>query len=378
MPQGMVLKSDGFASNLYDPDNDFSLSRYCMEQSIEYGDELIPVPLQTFIDYGLAFRDRFVPSLEETNVSSIRHDGKCFVLDLCDGVTISARRVVIAIGVGHFRHVPELLAALPADFVSHSYDHHDLDSFADRCVAVLGGGASAIDLAALLKERGCEVQLICRSNGLKFANPPTGAKRSLWQRLRHPRSGLGPGLRSRLCTDAPMLFHFMPERFRLEVVRRHLGPAAGWPMKDKLIGRVPLLTGHRLVSAAVVDGSAALQLRGASGDDVIIRVDHIVAATGYRVDIRRLDFLDSSLLSRVKHVDQTPILSTRFESSVEGLFFIGPVAANSFGPLMRFAFGANFAARRLMPILSRPLRMVPSPSKQPRKPWHDVEATPQP
>jgi hypothetical protein len=41
-------------------------------------------------------------------------------------------------------------------------------------------------------------------------------------------------------------------------------------------------------------------------------------------------------------------LSSRFESSVPGLFFVGALSANTFGPLTRFAFGAGFAAERLV------------------------------
>ena len=366
MPKGMLLKSDGFASSLFDPGNDFPLSRFCIEQSIDYSDERTPVRLQTFVDYALAFKERFVPSLEETIINSVRRDGRKFVLHLSDGTCIQARRVVVAIGVERFRYIPAPLDILRAEFVSHSYDHHDLNPFAGRRVAVIGAGASAIDLAGLLNELGCEVQLICRSDKLKFANPPAAGERTLWQRMRHPRSGLGPGWRSRLCTDAPLIFHFMPKAFRLEVVRRHLGPAAGWPMRDKVIGRVPVLSGHQLISAAVADGLPTLALRRRGGGDVVIQVDHIIAATGYRVDIRRLDFLEEPLLQRLEHVNQTPILSTHFESSIEGLFFVGPIAANSFGPLMRFAFGAGFASRRLTLALGR-LSRTPSPIPGRRK-----------
>ena len=52
MPKGMLLKSDGFASNLYDPKGDIPLARYCQENSIEYSDDRIPVRLDTFVNYG--------------------------------------------------------------------------------------------------------------------------------------------------------------------------------------------------------------------------------------------------------------------------------------------------------------------------------------
>jgi hypothetical protein len=356
MPEGMLLKSDGFASNLYDPGNELTLSRFCKERSIEYHDDLVPVRLQTFVEYGRAFKDHYAPELEETIVDSIRQEGAGFAFNLENGVKVRAHRVVAATGVGYFRYIPPPLERLPAEFVSHSYDHHDLSPFKGRRVAIVGGGASAIDLAGLLSQRGCEVQLICRREELAFANPPL-INRPLWQRIRHPRSGIGPGLKSRFYTDAPLLFHFMPVGLRQEVVRNHLGPAAGWPMKDKVVGRIPVLSGCELANAQVTDGCVRLELRNRIGETISVRADHVIAATGYRVDIRRLSFLDKSLLSRIAHASQAPVLSTRFESSVSGLFFTGPIAANSFGPLMRFAFGAGFASRRLLPVLSRPLHV---------------------
>jgi thioredoxin reductase len=373
MPQGMFLKSDGFASNLYDPDGAYPLSRFCRDHSIDYSDDRLPVRLDTFVDYGLAFRDRYAPGLKDILVDTLSGDNNSFLLDLEDGSKVRARRVVVATGIGHFRYIPPPLDSLSTEYVSHSYDHHDLSSLVGRRIAVIGSGASAIDTAGLLAERGCQVQLICRSERLVFASPPP-ATRSLWTRFMYPHSGLGPGLRSRLCTDAPLLFHFMPKGFRQEVVRRHLGPAAGWPMRNKVIGRVPVFCGHELTSATTVDGSVLLQFRNPRGETVDIRVDHVISATGYRVDIRKLHYLDKSLLARLNHLNQTPVLSTRFESSIDGLFFTGPIAANSFGPLMRFALGARFASRRLLPILSHPSRSKSRDLKQSKKAGLDIEA----
>jgi hypothetical protein len=355
MPEGMLLKSDGFASNLYDPANDFTLSRFCSDRSIEYHDELIPVHLETFVRYGLAFKDRFAPKLEDCTVSALRKEGAGFAFNLENGAKVRARSVVAATGVGHFRFVPPPLDKLPAEFVSHSFDHHDLGRFKGRRVAIIGSGASAVDLAGLLNERGCDVQLISRREKLLIHNPPQPT-RSLWQQIRHPRSGLGPSLRSRLCTDAPLLFYLMPHAFRQRVGPRHPGPAAGYPMRDKVVGRVPVFYARKLLAASISNDSVQLDLASNSGENMKVHVDHVIAATGYRIDVRRLDYLDQSLLSQLAHAGQAPILSTRFESSVRGLFFTGPIAATSFGPLMRFAFGAGFATRRLLPILSRPAR----------------------
>ena len=58
MPEGMLLKSDPFASNLADPKDYYTLARYSAERSIEHS-ESKPVLLSTFCEYGLAFQKRF-------------------------------------------------------------------------------------------------------------------------------------------------------------------------------------------------------------------------------------------------------------------------------------------------------------------------------
>jgi hypothetical protein len=353
MPRGMWLKSDGFASSLYDPAGEYPLAEFCRERAIDYHRERIPVRLDTFVEYGLAFQKRFAPHLDQRRVVALARQDGGFVLTLEDGGICRAERAVVAVGLGDYRFVPPELAGFSPEHVSHSYDHRDLGGLAKRRVAVIGGGASAIDLAGLLKDAGGDVQLIARRKALKFGGPPGAAGRSLWSRLRHPPSGLGPGWRSRLSTDAPLLFHLLPARARREIVRRHLGPAASWRMREKVVARVPVLSGCDLVGARVKGGQVELILLTADQTLRVEAVDHVVAATGYRVDLGRLAFLAAELRSEIACNAGAPILTTRFESTAPGLFFIGPSAADSFGPLMRFAFGAGFAARRVAGRLSR-------------------------
>jgi Pyridine nucleotide-disulphide oxidoreductase len=358
MPKGMVLKSDPFASNLSDPQDFYTLARFSEEQSIPYS-ESEPVKLDIFCNYGLAFQKRCAPRLVEVEVSTIERRGDEFIISLDNGDKVSARRVVIAVGVGPFRHVPEILGTLPNRFVSHSFDHRDLSDFSGARVAVVGGGASAIDLAGLLHERGCDVTLVSRRAELKFTGgwgSPQSGPTSLWRQMRHPPSGLGPGLRSRLSTDAPLLIHALPKRLRFEFVRRHLGPAASKVMKERVVGRVPMLLGRELLAAAIEDSRLALTLSRKDGPHEVLHVDHIIAASGFRVDLSRLTLLSPSLRKDIAVYRGAPILTQRFESSVPGLYFIGLTAAASFGPLMRFTFGARYAARRLTRALVRSQR----------------------
>src|ERR1700704_4700046 len=82
MPSGMSLKSDGFASNLYDPEDRFTLKRFCEERGIAYADIGIPVRLDTFTAYGLAFKKEMVPELEERMVVAIARQPPGFAITL--------------------------------------------------------------------------------------------------------------------------------------------------------------------------------------------------------------------------------------------------------------------------------------------------------
>jgi hypothetical protein len=355
MPKGMMLKSDGFASDIYDPEKAFTLRQFCAERGIKYADTGVPVQLDTFSAYGLAFRDRMVPELEDKLVASVDRAPGGFLLRLEDGETFQARKVVLAVGITHFEHVPENLAHLPAEFFSHSARHREVEPFRGRSVVVIGGGASALDLAGLLREAGADVQLVSRAAELHFHRQPTGKPRSWWQQIRHPQSGLGPGARSRFYADAPGAFHYLPESIRLDIVRRALGPSGGWFIRDKVIGKLPLHLGCTPQGAEVQNGKVHLKVRAADGTQSEIVTEHVIAATGYKVDLERLQFLNPEIRSKVKTLNGAPVLSSNFESSVDGLYFGGVSGANSFGPVMRFAFGAGFAARTITSALTKSL-----------------------
>jgi hypothetical protein len=348
MPKGMLLKSDGFASSLSDPRGDFSLKQFCGERGIDYADMGSPVRLETFSAYGRAFQERMVPELEEKLVRNVDHSGDGFVLTLENGEEVKTKRVIFAVGITHFLNVPAVLRQLPGEFLSHSFEVSEVDGFRGRRVVVIGAGSSAIDLAALLYEAGADVQLVARAKALLFHEKmPMDKPRSLWQKVRSPLSGLGPGIRSRMFADVPGVFRYLPENYRLRTVRTFLGPAGGWFAKERVMGKVPLVLGYSVERAAVSDHHVSLQLRSDDGSLRSLDAEHVIAATGYKVDVSRLTFLNDSLRDKIRLLEGAPILSSSFESSVRGLYFVGLAAANSFGPVMRFACGAGYTARRL-------------------------------
>jgi cation diffusion facilitator CzcD-associated flavoprotein CzcO len=347
MPQGMFLKSDGFASNVWDPSGRFTLRHYCEARGLPYKDTGLPVSREIFADYGADFAAQCVPHLEREMVREICEAKTGFRLTLESGETLTARRVILAVGISHFADIPKALSALSPSVVSHSSRNPDLGIFAGREMIVLGAGASALDCAALLAGAGASVKLVARAPKIHFHDGPTLGPRPLMDRLRAPSTGLGPGWRSKLCTDAPLLFHRMPERFRLLVIKKHLGPAPGWWTRDMVETKVAFHLGQSVESAAQTTNGVAITLAGADGARSVMTADHLIAATGYRPNIRSLGFLSPSLQARLRTAGDAPALSMNFESSVPGLFFTGLAAANSFGPMLRFAYGAGFTARRL-------------------------------
>jgi thioredoxin reductase len=113
------------------------------------------------------------------------------------------------------------------------------------------------------------------------------------------------------------------------------------------------MLGANVIRSGPSNGGAAVSFRMNDGSNRTIEADHVIAATGFRVDMRQLRFMSLALMERLRCADQTPVLSPHFETSVPGLFIVGVAAGNSFGPLLRFAYGAGFASRRLSVFLCR-------------------------
>ncbi|MEJ0028079.1 MAG: NAD(P)-binding domain-containing protein [Rhizomicrobium sp.] len=353
MPKGMCLKSEGFASNLSAPDPDSTLEAWCAANGKAYSAQKIPVALEDFVAYADWFARTYVPTLEQLNVINLMRGDKGYTLTLETGAIVHAKRVVMAVGITWFKSLPEELKHLPASHVSHSFDHKTAERFRGKDVVVLGAGASAIDTAICFHEAGARVKIVARRKTIAYHVAPGEEEPTIIGQLQNPDTGIGPGWRSFFCVNAPLLFHRLPKALRLEVTRRHLGPAPGWFTRDKVEGNIPTMLGTTLLGARLAEGRVALDLADDRGTKSTLVVDHVVAATGYKPDLARLPFLDAELRNAIDQIDGTPVLSDQFEASMPDLYFMGLAAANSFGPLLRFMFGAEFAAPRLAAHLRR-------------------------
>ena len=150
MPKGMMLKSDGFASNLSSPDPESTLKVWCADRGVEYHDQLIPVPLSVFVEYSAWFQKRYVPRLEEQQVVSLAKSPRGFILTLDNGERLEAANVVLAVGINWFQNLPPSLRGLPRELLSHSFGHTELSRFSGKRVLILGAGASAVNVTVAL------------------------------------------------------------------------------------------------------------------------------------------------------------------------------------------------------------------------------------
>ncbi len=339
MPRGMNLRSYWWATNLADPKKQLGIQQFAKATSQALP---APIPLQMFVDYGLWFQQHAVPNVDETFVTSIEREGNYFLLTLADGRRVSSLAVVMAVGLRHYDYRPEEYSGLPGELVSHTVEHADFSRFAGKRVAVIGRGQSAVESAALLYEAGAEVHLITR--GPIYWLPVDGRKRSLWERIRWPLNGISPGWKNWVLHHQPYVFYHVPAEPKRKHIEQSLWRAASAWLKERVIGKVVIHEGEQVQKVEVVDGQVALQL----ASNQTVKVDHVLLATGYHINVKRLPMLSPSLLDAVQ-VDEhnSPVLSSSFESSVPGLYFVGIAALCNFGPLYRFVCGAKAAAERV-------------------------------
>jgi cation diffusion facilitator CzcD-associated flavoprotein CzcO len=350
MPAGMLLKSTPAASNLDAPQRGHTLVDYCDAAGIPrlVTDEDI-VPVETFIAYGRWFQQKLVPELEQVRVVSVdRSEQGGFQLKLDSGESFTARAVVVATGLSGLSHLPPELAAAAPDGpaptapVSHSSQHHDLTRYSGRELIVVGAGQSALETAALAAEAGARVRVVARGRGsVDFGAPP-------WKQPRlRPESPFGRAWSLWALTYYPHPYRRLPAGARHYLVRRVLGPLGAWWLRDRFEGKVQVTEVDRIVTADVSDGHPVLEVLGHTGRKDRLAADHVIAATGYRVDLAAMDFLGHELRTALAVSRGTPRLGAGYVSSVPGLYFTGLPAAASYGPVMRFVCGTEFASPRL-------------------------------
>jgi hypothetical protein len=239
----------------------------------------------------------------------------------------------------------------------HTSSISDYSQFRGKTVAVIGGGASAIEAGALVREAGGTSEIFVREREAVFHGRSLRV-RPLWERIKAPMTVLGASRHAWVLQHIPLLVHFMPEEIRLRMAQRWFGPASPWWIKDRVLGKVPIHVQSEVIAANAVGDRVRLQVRDHGQNVRELEVDCVISGTGYKFDVSLLPFLDQDLQQRIRRTGRAPSLNVSFESSVKGLYFIGPLATVSFGPLFRFVAGAHFTVRMLALRLAGPFPLI--------------------
>jgi cation diffusion facilitator CzcD-associated flavoprotein CzcO len=336
MPAGMRLRSNRSATSIAEREGPLSLAGFEADTGLDVS---APLPLERFVAYGEWLQRRAVPDVDRRQVTRIEPG---FRVTLADGEQLRARRVVVAAGIAPFARRPPEFASLYPELASHTGDHADPSEFASRRVAVLGGGQSALECAALMQAAGAQVEVFVRD------------RRVVWLRgvSVHSRLGrlgpvvyaptdVGPLWYSRL-NAAPDLFRRLPRRAQEKIATRSIRPACSHWVRIRL-DEVPIRFATGVESAQRRNGHVELRLTDGGRREV----DHLLLGTGYRVDVRRYGFLAPELLAGLRTASGYPVLRAGLETSIPGLHILGAPAAWSFGPILRFVSGTWYAAAAL-------------------------------
>jgi hypothetical protein len=339
MPKGMLLRSNWSASNIAEPSGELSLDSFKADTGARFEQ---PIPVEQFIEYGTWIQHKAMPDLDSRSVTRVERSASGFTVELEDGDQLEAHRVVVACGIAPFAWHPPAFRDLPAELASHTSDHSDYAGFRGQRVAVVGGGQSALEAAALLTEAGADPEVFVRRAKLVWLRG-VGIKRRLGPLgpIVYAPTDVGPLWYSRLVA-LPDVFRRLPRNLQTPIARRSIRPAGSYWIRAPL-DQVPLHLRSAIRAAEPDGGRLRLIVDGGSTHVV----DHLLLGTGYRVDVARYPFLSPEIIDALQRVDGYPVLGPGLESSVERLHFLGAPAAWSFGPIMRFVSGSWYSSRSL-------------------------------
>ena len=275
MPSGMLLRS-GLDWHL-DASEVHTLEAFLEERRIPRT-AAKPMPVETFRDYAEWFRECKQINVQPLHVDRVhRVDGQ-FEAHCDNGETIRARRVVAAPGLAPFTNVPgELSAGLPCDRMAHTATLVDFRRLSGKRCLIVGGRQSAFEWAALMIEQGVElIDLVFRHDTPRFVISDWSFTDAMIDNTMRVR-----GWFRRLDLSEQEAIH---KRF-WSMGRLQLEPWL-WPRVNKK--NVRLWPNSRIAEWRTTS-RGTIEARLDRGNR--LSVDHVLFATGYRVDLSRVKYL---------------------------------------------------------------------------------------
>lgn len=338
MPSKMYLKSVWTASTFGNPGGGYSLNQYVKTMKTTKQE---PVPLSFFLDYGHWFQQHAVPDVDPTYVQELSRDGKGFHLDLADGRTVKASRVIVAVGVERFTYVPDFAQGIPDTLASHTQYHKDFSMFKGRRTVVVGSGQSGLETAALLHEAGAGVELIARGP-IIWIDRRLYHRTGLARHIFYPPTDVGPPGLNQL-TARPLIYRRLSDETRQSLARRAIRPAGADWLRERVEQQIRITPFTQIEKMTTQGESVVLEL----DDGTIREAEYVFLGTGFKPDFQKLPFINQALRAEIQSKDGFPLLNEWLESSVPNLHFAGSLGGFTFGPICRFVAGSTFSARQI-------------------------------
>jgi hypothetical protein len=367
MPEGMHLKSSWTASTIASPQGKLSLTAYEQARGAPLAR---PIPVADFVQYLGWYQHTAVPDIDPRRVTRIERAGDGFTVTVSGGEELPARRVVLATGLHGFSARPPVFDSLPPELVSHTDEQPHPELLAGRRVLVVGAGQSAIESAVLAHEAGATVQVLVRAPEVHWLTRKARLDDGWQARKLYAPSDVGPAGLSWV-VSLPELMRRLPLRTRRRMIGRCLRPAATAWLLPRADG-IGFTTGRHAVAAVAGPGGGVLVTLD---DATVLEADHVLLGTGFRPSLARVPILAPELRDALRARDGYPVLGDGFETSVPGLHIVGALAAESFGPLMRFVAGTWYSAPALARHVAGHGRPTTSPGSLPSLPVVPADAS---
>jgi cation diffusion facilitator CzcD-associated flavoprotein CzcO len=325
MPQDMFIRTPPEFVSLSDPQSEFIIQRFSEETGVELP---FPLPRPIFVEYAFWFAAKTNVSFTPELVSSLEKCVEGYTVRTERGSILNARNIIVATGVQHFMYMPEIYAELPSDYVSHTFGYIDFIRFAGKKVAVVGSGQSAWEAAALLYKAGSDAELFYRGKAANYSG------------------SVADEIELR---DMGDVFYGWPLEKKREEWGQSPGSVAHF-LRPYVEEKVPE-SGNVRIDKIETTADKKVRIKLSNGETRV--VDHIISASGYRINVDRIPFIQRNLLQSIAREEddykQFPRLNANFESSLPGLYFAGPLSSHSHGPTFRFILGLRKTCESIIP-----------------------------
>ena len=309
-----------------------------------------PMPVADFIRYADWYRERFVPEVVESDVASLEEWRDRLLVRTAAGEERVARHAVAALGITPFPYVPAIFRDANPERVTVAVDRTAWAATKGRRIAIVGGGQTAVEAAAIAASTDADVELLVRGSLVWFADRepyhPRGRVADALYRLAYPAVGYGPPPINRLVLH-PDLFAALPAPLRRRLTARMLKPGGSPWLRARVEGKVRVTQHVSVVGLDESNRGVVLRLDDGSQREV----DEVVLGTGYRFDLDRLAFLDPRIRQKIEVSAGWPSLDRAFRSTDPRILFVGYAAEGHFGAIGRFVLGVPFTARRVATVL---------------------------